>query len=132
MAKIKNTLTPKEKLLKAIFGTTKPTQEQIEKAEEEMYERQAASVTDEEFKKIWGVSIEEHTNKMMLYAGWCDAVAKWNIDHGKDKKYVVSDSKPQFTFGQVVDMVQLFYRQGQEDAKNEVVEYDRLYKLNKE
>ena len=131
MAKKNKELSPRENLIKAIFGTTKPTQEQIEKAEEEMYERQAASVTDEEFKEIWGVSIEEHTNTMMLHAGWCDAVAKWNLDHGKERKYVVSDSKPQFTFGQVVDMVQLFYRQGQEDAKNDVQEYDRLWTLNR-
>lgn len=131
MAKINRNLTPMENLLKAIFGTTKPTKEQIEEAEEKIYEHQAESVTDEEFKKTWGCSIEESTNKSMFYVGWCEAVAKWNLDHGKERKYAASDSEPQFTFRQAVDMAQFFYRQGQEDAMNGIYEYARLWKLNK-
>ena len=40
-------LSPREKLTKAVFGTLHPTEEQVAAAEERMYDRQAASVTDD-------------------------------------------------------------------------------------
>ena len=89
------------------------------------------SVTDEDFQKMWGCSIEESTHRTMLFAGWCEAVAKWNQEHGNDRQYHVLGFEPRFSGRQVCDMAQLFYRWGQEDGRNGVSEYDRLWKLNK-
>ena len=125
-------LTPKEKMLKAIFGTTSPTREQIAEAQERLFEEQANNVTDEDVEKATGVPMEEHLRKSMLYAGWCEAVAKWRLEHEKDRKYHVGGFDPVFSFGQAVDMAMLFYRQGREDTANGNSENDRLWKLNKE
>lgn len=92
------------------------------------------SVTDEDFKKMCGFTIEESVNRSMLFAGWLQAVWHWKEQHENDRKYHVIGDKPkqnEFTVMQAVDMAQLFYRQGQEDARNGVNEYDRLWKLNR-
>lgn len=124
-------MTPKEKLLKAIFGTTEPTREQLEAAQEKLYEYQAKQVTDEDFQKMCGCSIQESVDRSMLFAGWCDTVVRWRQEHGNDRKYTVGDAEPEFTFRQVIDMIQTFYRQGQEDGRNGTSEYDRLWKINR-
>lgn len=50
-----------------------------------------------------------------------------------DRKYhVAGDFTPVFSLSQVIDMAQLFYRQGMEDGKNGTSEYDRLWKVNHE
>lgn len=125
-------LTPREKMLKAIFGTTTPTREQITEAQEKLYEEQANSVTDEEIERTTGISMEEHMRKSILHAGWCEAVAKWRLEHEKDLKYLIYGFRPLFSFGQVVDMAMLFYRQGRLDSENGTSENDRLWKINRE
>ena len=125
-------LTPREKLTKAVYGTLNPTPEQVEKMREKLYEMQANSVTDEDYERITGHPIKQTTDKMMLFVGWCEAVSKWDIEHHNDKKYHASgDFEPRFSYRQVVDLVQMFYEQGQADAKIGVAEYDRLWRLNK-
>lgn len=92
------------------------------------------SVTDEDFKKMWGCTIEESVNRSMLFAGWLQAVWHWKEQHACDRKYHVIGDKPkakEFTVMQAVDMAQIFYRQGQEDVRSGVTEYDRLWKLNR-
>lgn len=105
------------------------TDEDIEREIEEV----AHSVTDEQFKEMWGCSIEESVNRTMLHAGWCEAVVNWQAEHMNDRKYHTGgDFTPAFSLSQVIDMAQLFYRQGFEDGKNGTSEYDRLWKLNRE
>ena len=123
----KNEMSPEDKLLKAIWGDKYKTEAEVEAEIEEA----VSNVSDEDFKKQWGVSIEEHTNQMMLFAGWADSVSAWEREHGQERKYHVGDFESRFSFRQVVDMVQTFYRQGQEDGKNGVAEYDRLWTINK-
>ena len=126
-------MTPEQKLIKAICGKLpeEMTIEEKEAAIERAYERQANSVTDEEFKEMWGISIKESVDKSMLFAGWCDSVMRWKRDNATNRKYTISDSTPEFTLKQVCDMVQHFYHQGVEDGKNGVSEYDRLWKINR-
>ena len=69
-------LTPQQKLRKAIYGSANPTPEQIAEAEARYYEREAAQVTDEEFKAVWGISIDESVHNNMLWAGWFEAILK--------------------------------------------------------
>lgn len=125
-------LTPMQKLMKAIYGTTTPSEEQIEKARERLIERQAASVTDEDFKRMTGRSIEETTSRLMIHAGWCDAVARWRQEHEDDRRYHVTEHERVFTFQQAIDMARTFYLQGREDAASGTDEYDRLCKINRE
>lgn len=92
-------------------------------------------VTDDDFKKTWGCTIEESVNRSMLFAGRLQAVCHWKEQHAGDRKYNVFSDNPktkEFTVMQVVDMAQLFYRQGQEDALSGVKEYDRLWTLNRQ
>lgn len=56
--------SPEQKLMEAIFGKN------MERKDEVMakyYENQAENVTDEEFKTMWGISLDEHVKKMMDY-----------------------------------------------------------------
>ena len=53
------------------------------------------------------------------------------MKHGNERKYHVFEKRDIFSSKQVVDMAQMFYRQGREDERNSVEEYDRLWKLNK-
>lgn len=149
--KNKRMLSPKDRLLCAIYGKplsevteadvdrlrqrfpdlmAKIDAEQEAKLEAEI-EEAVNSVTDEDFKKMWGCSIEESFHRTMLFAGWCEAVGKWDQEHGNDRQYHVLGFEPRFSGRQVCDMAQIFYRWGQEDGKNGVNEYDRLWKLNK-
>lgn len=127
----KKSLSPEQNLMMAVYGTLKPSREQVEKVRDELLEMQANSVTDEEFERIWGFSIDEHTRRMMLWCGWLEAITDWNMKHGNERKYHVFEKRDIFSSKQVVDMAQLFYRQGREDERNGVEEYDRLWKLNR-
>lgn len=103
------------------------TDEEIEREIEEA----ASSVTDEQLKEMWGCSIKEFVNRTMVHAGWCEAVVNWQAEHMNDRKYHTGgDFTPVFSLSQVIDIAQLFYRQGMEDGKNGTSEYDRLWKLN--
>lgn len=146
----KSKMYPEDKLMCAIYGKplSEVTEADVERLREKFPELMAKidaeqdakleaeieeavnSVTDEDFKKMWGCSIEESVHRSMLHAGWADAVAHWRQTHEHDRRYVISGSPKIFTFGQVCDMAQMFYRQGQEDVKNGVKEYDRLWTLN--
>lgn len=103
MSRKKIEMTPEDRLVEAIFGKTQADieREDLEKAE---------SVTDEEFKQMWGVSIEEHTNKMMNFVGWCNQIARWQIEKKKvgSKKYEFRD---------LVELAERFYTMGREDEK---------------
>ncbi len=158
-------MTPKDNLMKAIFGKQpeemteeemkqwiseyrkrKSEQEHsamlaeaesLENMTDEEIEREIEdavnNVTDEQFKETWGCSIEESVNRTMLHAGWCEAVVNWQAEHMNDRKYHTGgDFTPVFSLSQVIDMAQLFYRQGFKDGKNGTSEYDRLWKLNRE
>lgn len=131
MKKMKKRLSPEQNLMMAVYGTLTSSREQVENVRDKLYEMQANSVTDEEFKKTWGVSIEKHTKRMMLWCGWLEAITDWNMKHGNERKYHVFEKCDIFSCKQVVDMAQIFYRQGREDERNGVEEYDRLWKLNK-
>lgn len=124
-------LTPEQNLMMAVYGTLKPSREQVEEVRDKLYEMQANSVTDEEFEKTWGVSIEEYTRRKMLWCGWLESITDWNMKHGNERKYHVFGKRDIFSSKQVVDMAQMFYRQGREDERNGVEEYDRLWKLNR-
>lgn len=50
-------LSPREKLTKAVFGTLHPTEEQVAAAEERMYDRQAASVTDDDLRRCGAIPL---------------------------------------------------------------------------
>ena len=126
MKKMKKSLSPEQNLMKAVYGTLKTSGEQVEKVRDNLYEMQANSVTDEEFKKTWGVFIEEHTKRMMLWCGWLEAITDWNMKHGNECKYHVFEKRDIFSSKQVVDMAQMFYRQGRKDECNGVEEYNRL------
>lgn len=148
----KSMMSPEDKLMCAIYGKplsevteadveclrqrfpdlmAKIDAEQDAKLEAEI-EEAVNSVTDEDFQKMWGCTIEESTHRTMLFAGWCEAVTKWNMEHGNDRQYHVFEFEPRFSVRQVCDMAQLFYRQGQEDGRNGVDEYDRLWMLNRQ
>lgn len=150
--KNKKMLSPEDRLMRAIYGKplsevtdadverlrkrfpklmAKIEAEQNAKLEAEI-EEAVNSVTDEDFQKKCGCTIEESTHRTMLFAGWCEAITKWNMEHGNDRQYHVSEFEPRFSVRQVCDMAQLFYRQGREDGKNGVSEYDRLWKLNRQ
>ena len=86
---MKKSLSPEQNLMMAIYGSLKPSREQVEKVRDKLYEMQANSVTAEEFEKIWGVSIEEHTRRTMLWCGWLEAITDWNMKHGNERKYHV-------------------------------------------
>ena len=150
----KSKMSPEDKLMCAIYGKplsevtdadvdrlrkkypklmAKIDAEQEARLEAEI-EEAVNSVTDEDFKKMWGCTIEESVNRSMLFAGWLQAVWHWKEQHAGDRQYHVIGDKPkpkEFTVMQAVDMAQLFYRQGQEDARNGVNEYDRLWKINR-
>lgn len=137
--KIKNntkklTGKPSDNLMRAIFGKLpeEMTSEEKEKWQDKLYEMQANSVTDEQFKEMCGRTHQEHTDQMMIWTGWCDTVARWNMEHGSERKYHSSSFEPMFSMRQVVDMMREVYEMGRQDAQNGVSEYDRLYKLNKE
>lgn len=69
----------------------------------------------------------------MLWAGWFEAILKWHQEYGNERKYhVFHDGRAEFTRKQIVDMVQMFYRQGREDQMNGIEEYDRLWTVNRE
>ena len=124
----KNEMTPDDKLLKAIYGEKYKTEAEMEAEIDEAVN----NVDDEEFKRIWGCTVEEHTHKMMLFAGFCDAVVQWERNHYNEKRYHADgDFTPHFSTRQVIDMAQMFYEQGQEDAKCGISEYDRLHKVNR-
>lgn len=127
----KKSLSSEQNLMMAVYGTLKPSREQVEKVRDELLEMQANSVTDEEFERIWGFSIDEHTRRMMLWCGWLEAITDWNMKHGNERKYHVFEKRDIFSSKQVVVMAQLFYRQGREDERNGVEEYDRLWKFNR-
>ena len=150
--KNKRMLSPEDRLMRAIYGKplsevtdadverlrkrfpklmAKIEAEQNAKLEAEI-EEAVNSVTDEDFQKMCGCTIEESTHRTMLFAGWCEAITKWNMEHGNDRQYHVFEFEPRFSVRQVCDMAQLFYRQGREDGKNGVSEYDRLWKLNRQ
>ena len=150
--KNKRMLSPEDRLMRAIYGKplsevtdadverlrkrfpklmAKIEAEQNAKLEAEI-EEAVNSVTDEDFQKKCGCTIEESTHRTMLFAGWCEAITKWNMEHGNDRQYHVFEFEPRFSVRQVCDMAQLFYRQGREDGKNGVSEYDRLWKLNRQ
>lgn len=132
--KNKKNLTPQDKLMKAIFGKLpeEMTDEEKARTEDRIYEEQANSVTDEEFEKLNGEKPDKFVGRMMLWAGWLESIMSWHREHGNDRKYhVMGDEKYIFTAKQVVDMVQMFYRQGVEDGKNGTTEYDRLWKINR-
>lgn len=67
----------------------------------------------------------------MLWCGWLEAITDWNMKYGNECKYHVFEKRDIFSNKQVVDMAQMFYRQGREDERNGVEEFDRLWKLNK-
>lgn len=58
---------------------------------------------------MWGYSIEEHVNRSMLFAGWCDTVMRWEHWHDKERKYQLSDSLQRFATRQVIDLARFFY-----------------------
>ena len=110
-------LSPEQKLMKAIFGTTTPSQEQMELAQEKLYEYQASKVTDEDFERIHGESIDLFTNRMMEHMQFCEAVSCWALHHDEDRKYLMDEGENQFKYSQVVDIAQLFYNRGRYDAE---------------
>lgn len=61
MSKNKNRMTPEDKLLKAIYGDKYKT----EAEQEAEIEAQIASVSDEDYKKMWGESVDETVGKIM-------------------------------------------------------------------
>lgn len=67
----------------------------------------------------------------MFWCGWLEAITDWNMKHSNECKYHVFEKRDIFSSKQVVDMAQMFYRQGREDERNGVEEFDRLWKLNK-
>ena len=151
----KSKMSPEDKLMCAIYGKplSEVTEADVERLRRKFPELMAKidaeqdarleaeieeavnSVTDDDFKRMWGCSIEESVHRSMLFAGWLEAVWHWKEQHGGDRKYYVIGDKPkpkEFTVMQVVDMAQMFYRQGQEDGKHCVEEYDRLWKVNRQ
>lgn len=129
----KKNLSPQDKLMIAVYGKLpeEMTPEEREQWREKIYEMQANSVTDEEFEKMNGCTVKESTDRAMRFAGWCDAVVNWQREHADERKYHVFEDKPVFTVKQVIDMAQMFYQQGRDDATANVDEYDRLWKLNR-
>lgn len=122
-------MTPQQKLMKAVFGKLpeEMTAEEREHWEDRIAEMQAESITDEEYEKICGESIDSSKDRMMLYVGWCKLISKWYMEHNNDRKYHVDEFKPTYSFRQVVDIAQMVYRQGLEDGKNGVTEYEHLW-----
>ena len=113
MSRKKIELSPEDRLVEAIFGKTLADIESkdLEKAD---------SVSDEEFKQTWGVSIEEHTNKMMNFVGWCQQIARWQVEKKKvgSKKYEFRD---------LVELAERFYTLGREDEKAGIEMRQRLW-----
>lgn len=97
--------TPEQKIMEAVFGKNMENKDEVMA---KYYERQAANVTDEDFKRVWGVSIEEHTQKMMRFVGWCNAVTAWMVDRG------VADKKL-FNLRELVNLAEYFYAMGRVD-----------------
>lgn len=128
----KNKLTPEQRLMKAIFGSTEPTEEQLMAVQERFDRYKAESVSEKKFRETWGISIEEHVDQMMLYAGWCDTIMDWKMKHQNDRKYKVSEEKPIFTLGEVCDLVQMIYCWGHHDEKDDIDEYTRLWTINRQ
>lgn len=57
----KEKMTPEDKLMKAIYGDKWKT----EAEQEAEIEAQVASVSDEDYKKMWGESVDETVTKIM-------------------------------------------------------------------
>ena len=129
--KTRRNKNPQTKLLEAVYGSWPPTQEQIERVQEQLYEKQAESVSPEEFKKVWGVSIEEHSQKMMLWTGWLQSIQQWRDNNSQLPRYKLTGKPKIFSMWEVIDMVQYFYKQGVEDGQNGTTEYKRLHHINK-
>ena len=127
-------MKPSDKLMKAIFGKLpeEMTAEERERWKDKILEIQASSFAVKEFEKVVGETPSAYVNDMMLFTGWCEALAKWRLENYYAKKYHVGDFQPMFSFKQVVDIAQHFYNQGHKDGEAGVSEYDRLWKLNKE
>ena len=67
-------LSPEDKLLKEIFGDNYKT----EAEQEEEIERKTSSVSDEDFQRMWGKPIDEHTAEMMK---WVVKVEAKDFEH---------------------------------------------------
>lgn len=61
------TMTPREKLMFAMFGTINPTEEQVNEAYDKINEDVANSVSDEDYKNMTGRDINEDVKDMMLF-----------------------------------------------------------------
>lgn len=108
--KKKKSLSPEDKLLKAIFGKTKKEIEQEEEKKIEDFIKKVDAMSDEEFEKEFGYTREherQHTNKMMEDIHWYDCIFKYLLDNGRT-------SKPQFSLKEVAELVKHFYHKGRQ------------------
>ena len=114
-------LSPEQKLMNAIFGKNN---EHYDEVMDKYYENQANSVTDEEFKKMWGVTPDEHAQHMLEFIGWCNAVSRWEMDNncvGKD-----------MGLRQLTQMAEYFYKKGRQDESAGITLYDSLWSKEKQ
>lgn len=119
----------KKKALAMLEELENMTDEDIERDVEEMEKMshkemlQAMGMTEEEWQKS--------QRRSLLHIGWCNILSKWNIERSNDRVYHVGGFTPKFSFSQVIDIMKMAYRMGQDDAKIGVDEYNRLWKLNR-
>ena len=110
-------MSPEEKLMTAIFG--KPISEMSEEEKQaildEEYDNEAESVSDEEFEKTWGISIDDHTKKMMCFVHWANAVNHFLIENK-----CVKDS---YNLHDLTRIAKFFYELGKSDIHGHKLEY---------
>lgn len=110
-------MSPEEKLMTTIFG--KPISEMSEEEKQaildEEYDNEAESVSDEEFEKIWGISIDDHTKKMMCFVHWANAVNHFLIENK-----CVKDS---YNLHDLTRIAKFFYELGKYDIDGHKLEY---------
>lgn len=110
-------MSPEEKLMTAIFG--KPISEMSEEEKQaildEEYDNEADSVSDEEFEKTWGISIDDHTKKMMSFVHWANAV-----NHFLIQNKCVKDT---YHLHDLTRIAKFFYELGKSDIHGYKLEY---------
>ena len=112
---IKQKLAPEEKLIFNIDGKN------IEiKDLGHNYAGQAASVTDEEFKKAWAKAPYEYSDEMKHFIHWDTAITRWCLDN---KITPVTDLR---NLRDLVKLCDHFYNEGREDQKNGT-DFDKKY-----
>ena len=74
-------------------------------------EIRAKSVSEEEFRKTWGYSLDEHVQKMMGYAKLCQDVTKYFINKG------LEPNTRKLTFRELVEFACYFFEEGLSDGQ---------------